>query len=299
MASAGDVITSDPLLDVSLTACPMVSQADLDRLVALELNARAIAAATRATAHAEIRCAGDTAHLTVTSGANHFATERTVPLAGMSTVGRARLLAVAVAEMLASTPAPATEDGPTPAMPVEALPPPPPPSKTPARELWAALGGEAAGAPTHLAAAAELGLAFVSTRWVWGGDARASAGSQAASLGSVSSRALSLGARVGANATRAPWRVQAGLGVRAGCVWMSGHPRQPDLVRGSAVALPFAGPFGWASAAWLVNAHWRVGAAVDVAAYALRAAGLVDERPEVLPLKLNAAAMLWVGRGLR
>jgi hypothetical protein len=236
-------------VDLDLTPCAGAAPEEVRRILAIELKD-----GPRASVRSS--CVGETAELTVSAaGASRG---RAIDLGAEPASTRARVLALAIAEVVAELrepPLPQPKPQASPEIqqdeaprPAQAQSPRAPPEKKTEAEARAnawrwtgiaharatASGVAAFGVGTRLARG--LGWLDVSV------DALADHASPRASIGRVDVDTLTLGVQLLATRRVGAVGVFAGPGARLGVARMSGSPAAPDRARGEAFVSPWGGP---------------------------------------------------------
>jgi len=270
---------------IRVVGCEPELAHEAQRILAIELRATLVDAASESgVTRATVACGGGVANISVVDPTLGKAVERSVAFTDTPPKARARLLALAVAELVVAS---GSELESTPLPPA----PPPTPPATPASERPAARAGGVAAGPVELAALFDLRL-LASRDWLLGGGARAAARLsplffvQADALldyaqlgrvsGSVAVTMPSLSLAIGASKDIGPALCPAiSAGVRAGYVWMNGTPAG-TAATGSHQQGPWLGPelllqvSAWASE----RVHPVLG--VSAGAYLVGVRGTID-----------------------
>jgi hypothetical protein len=216
-------------VSIAVVGCDDGLAREAQRIATVELRATLVEAPPdAATTRVVATCDGGLADLSVLDPTTGKSVERRVALAQAAPTARARLLALAIAELVAASWS-ELESNPRPEAP-PAEPLAPLTAREAARAAIARPSGElAAVADTHLLASGD---------WLFGGGARAAFwispaillrfdaladyGELSRAAGTVVVTMPSLSAALGASLTRGLLRPVVTLGVRAGYVWMNG-----------------------------------------------------------------------------
>jgi len=248
-----------PTIALTVDACVAVDAADVKQLVEIELHTTVIDdGLTKVTT----RCADKTVELTVVDPLTGKSLTRSIDVMAEPPKARARLLALAIAELVSASWT-ELETNPTPAVP-PAGSPPSPAAKAAARDIVHERTPAFTVAPSQpLRAVAVLDRrAFLAkTAWVtglgvrlgqdrgtfgWTADMLASQGTRAATLGEVAIDVVSIALGATAHYTWRNISARAALGARFGAARLSGVPRGED-VEGRSVRGPWGGPSAAAS----------------------------------------------------
>jgi len=295
-------------LEVSLDAdrCSFLARDHLFKLVALELDAR-VAAPDRAaeqSTRVEVACAGTQVELKVTDRVTNKLLTRTMALEARDAQAAARLVAIAVAELVLTSWMELT-------MPRASAAPPP--TDTPAAPELRRAAQERAqrqlsrGASTgYVLAVAQAVGPFDGIGVAWGGGLRfgwtpggapvendawirrygldleltAVRNDVSRGLGSVDVSVWSAALRASFRFVRGRSWLDAGAGARGGVVRLEGTPADSTTTRGSTLAGTWAGPIAYVGVG---RRFWHLVAAAGVeGGIVLRTvAGLVDDGPQI------------------
>ena len=244
-----------PAVTLSIDPCVAVDGVDVRKIVEIELHTTIVdAGLTKVTA----RCRELLIELTVEDSITGKSLVRTIDLASAAPKARARLLALAIAELVSASWT-ELETNPTPAVP-PAGPAPPPAAKAAARDVVHArvpIFTAAPSRPLRVVALLDRRAFLAKTAWVtgfgvrvaqdtgrlgWTAEMVASQGTANATLGDVAMDVVgvALGLTLGAQWSQVSARGAAG--VRFGAARLSGVPRGDD-VEGRSVRGPWGGPF--------------------------------------------------------
>ena len=244
-----------PAVTLTIDACVDVDAADVRKIVELELHTTIAATGpTRISA----RCRENLIDLTVEDSITGKSLMRTVDVAAQAPKARARLLALAITELVSASWT-ELETNPTPAVP-PAGPPPAPSAKAAARDVVHArvpLLHPAPARPLRVVALVERRAFLATTAWVtgvgvrvaqdgallgWSAEMVASQGVSATSLGEVAMDVVGVALAATVGATWSVVSARGTAGVRFGAARLSGVPRGDD-VEGRSVRGPWGGPF--------------------------------------------------------
>jgi hypothetical protein len=249
VAAAPSAARPAPWVDVTVEACAGVDAAQVRRIAGVELRARIDRGPAEATLPSvQVTCDGDQAAVRIADADGRPARQRTVALAGIAEVARARLLALAIAELILAPASP-----PPPPPPAAARPPAPAPviaaaAPPPRREAAAALlalgHARAWGSGWASAGAGVAASVWVGPRLLLRGDALFERGAARVPEGRVTADGVSLSAAALLAARRGGWQLGAGAGLRGGLTRLAGEPADPAAVRGGSFRGPSGGPMG-------------------------------------------------------
>jgi len=291
VAAAQDVVR------LSIPDCESAPASEIVKLVTLELApqvAIALDAAEAAQLTASLECSDDRALITVQDARRSEPLQLALPLADTRREARPRLLALAIAELIATS---RLEPGATPPPP----PPPPPEPVAPAPERPFSLGlgagvvyafDPALWSPSlQLAAAYDFGslqlLSDVELDW----------GSRSTSQASLETRAVSLDLAAGLRVISGDLAWHVGLGLRAGVVWLSAIPLVPEL-RGVTFSGIFLAPNVWTALQLRLTQRWFLRLAFELGYVTKDVRGLDADQQALLELSgLRVAS--WLGVGIR
>lgn len=246
---------AQPTLALTVDECVAVEPSDVRKLVEIELHTHVLDDGLTKVA---VRCRDNVVELTVVDPVTGKSLVRSIDVMAAAPKARARLLALAIAELVSASWT-ELETNPTPAVP-PAGPPPEPAAKAAAREVVHARVPALASEPSHplrVAALIDRRAFLARTAWVtgfgvrvaqdrellgWTADMTASQGTRDSSLGEVALDVVgvALGVTIGHRWSIASARGAAGL--RFGAARLSGVPRGED-VEGRSVRGPWGGPF--------------------------------------------------------
>jgi hypothetical protein len=225
---------------MDLEPCAGAAPEEVRRIVGVELKAGDGAAALRYFVRA--RCRGESVELAVGDAAEGVTLSRVLDLGAEPASARARVLALAVTELVAEVRARADAVSPPPVV----EPPPPPPIARPPEPAWRWTG--LAGTRTTLAAGfTSIGIGTRLARRVrWldlAFDLVGDHGAPVASVGRIDVDTLSLGAAALVTHDVDAVALFAGPGARFGLARLRGVPAAPDRARGDDLLSPWGGPF--------------------------------------------------------
>jgi hypothetical protein len=301
-----------PRVNLTLDSCVPAPADEVRRMLGIELHA-ALEDELEPSAHAtrvRVGCRGSLAQLHVVDPITGKALDRVIDVLALAPKAVARLLALAITELVAASWTEA-ETNPTPAVP-PAGPAPPPEAKQAVREaveqrevaltvrtwnLSAAVGARGGSAgPVY---GGGLGVRFNATDW--GGlalDATAHYGVSGSPLGLISQGNLSLGLSAYAQYIAARYALRAGVGARAGPVWLVGQPYSLDSASGSSLFGVWGGPMITASLSVPVHPAVALEASAE-AGYVVRpVTALVNGSPAASIEGAWGAVNLGVGWGI-
>ena len=250
-----------PRVHLELDPCIPAPAEDVRRILGIELHAALDPSDLPSPLATRVRvgCTGPLAKLHVVDPITGKSLDREIDVMAMAPKAVARLLALAITELVAASWTEA-ETNPRPAVP-PAGPPPPPEMKQAVREaveqreagqvvrtwnLSAAVGARGGSAgPIY---GGGLGLRFNAADW--GGlslDATAHYGVSGAPLGLISQGNLSLGLSAYVQYAAPRYALRAGVGARGGPVWLVGQPYSLDAAAGTTLFGVWGGPMLTAS----------------------------------------------------
>jgi hypothetical protein len=218
-----------PRVSITVVGCEDALAREATRIAAIELRAVLVAdAPDPATTQVQATCSGEEADLRVVDPTTGKSVERSVALFQAPPMARARLLALAIAELVAASWS-ELESNPEPTPP-PAVPLAPMSAREAARDVVAWLPVElAAVADAHLLASGDLVFGGGPRSEVWISrtlflrfDALAHDAQLSRPTGSVGLTMASVSGALGASFGHAWLQPRVSLGVRAGYLWMSG-----------------------------------------------------------------------------
>lgn len=246
---------AQPTLALTVDACVAVDSTDVRKLVEIELHTTVVDDGLTKVA---ARCRDNVVELTVVDPVTGKSLVRSIDVMAAAPKARARLLALAIAELVSASWT-ELETNPTPAVP-PAGPPAPPAAKAAARDVVHArvpAFTTEPSRPLRVVALVDRRAFLARTAWLtgfgvrvsqdrellgWTADMTASQGTRDASLGEVAMDVVgvALGVTIGHRWTA--FSVRGAAGARFGAARLSGVPRGED-VEGRSVRGPWGGPF--------------------------------------------------------
>jgi hypothetical protein len=303
---------SRPRVHLELDPCVPAPVEDVRRMLQIELHA-ALDEEPEPSAHAtrvRVVCRGTLAQLHVVDPITGKALDRLIDVLSLAPKAVARLLALAITELVAASWS-EVETNPTPAVP-PAGPALPPEARRAVREaveereaarmvrtwnLNAAVGARGGSAGPVYGGC--VGVRFNAADW--GGlalDATGHYGVSGSPLGLISQGNLSLGLSAYAQYTAARYALRAGVGARAGPVWLVGQPYSVDSAAGSTLFGLWGGPMITASLSVPVHPAVSLEASAE-AGYVVRpVTALVNGSPAASVEGAWGAVNLGVGWGI-
>lgn len=244
-----------PAVTLTIDKCVDVDANDVRKIVEIELHtAIAEQGLTKVTA----RCHDNLIELVVEDSITGKSLMRTVDVAAQAPKARARLLALAITELVSASWT-ELETNPTPAVP-PAGPPPPPAAKAAARDVVHArvpILATSPGPSFRVLALLDRRAFLAKTAWVtglgvrvardgaplgWSADMLASQGTATATLGEVAMDVVGVALAATLSSRWSIVSARGGAGLRFGAARLSGVPRGED-VEGASVRGPWGGPF--------------------------------------------------------
>jgi hypothetical protein len=265
--SAGAQPTDAVQLD--LPDCGGVSGAEVRRLVALELAPRPVLkpdSLAPATTQGRLECTPEGARITVSGVVSDPPLRLEVGLTELAPAARPRLLALALAELIATS----RHEHSQPPTAAE-------PAARPTRislHVWLALGAVRAAEPAVLSPALGVGAALRLDWFALAADLRVDRGERETSPAQVVLETLSLGGAPSWRAGGRSWQLLLGPGLRAGYARMRGEARRADL-EGQTLSGFWLGPCLAASFELAFVHRWaaRIGAEAGYVTQTLRGEG--------------------------
>jgi hypothetical protein len=298
LASARAHAAEHPRVQLEIDACVDASRDEIRRVVAVELGALLADAAEPAADRTRARasCEGAVVVLRVDDPITGKSLSRTIDVGGAIPRARARLVALAIVELISASWT-ELEVNPRPEVPPSG-PRPSLEARLAALESVRAHADRSAGlsrirvslvgggmkffAKTGLLAGAGLQVARdTAGPFGWAVDAQAHHGSEATSLGRVDTDVLAVGAVAVVHRTWSRASVHLGAGVRGGAAQLSGVPDPMMAVRGSRFWAPWLGPLARGSVEIGVGNRITLGAAIEGGYVVSPVGGLVSDRREV------------------
>ena len=307
-ALAAVIASGAGALEVSLDVerCPSLARDHMFQLVALELDARVVTPerAGEQTARVEVVCTGADVALKVTDRLTGKLLTRTMTLGQRDAQVSARLIAIAVAELVLTSWMELTLPAAAAASPPDAAPAAPELRRAaqeraqrhftrPAGPGYVLAVGQALGPFDGVGVAWGGGLRF---GWTPGGarvaddvalwrpafdlELTAARNETSRGLGSVDVSLWSAALRVSLRRARGPSWFDVGAGGRAGVARLAGMPDDVTTTRGATLAWTWAGPVAYVGVG---RRFWRlaVAAGVDGGTVLRAVSGLVDDGPSI------------------
>ena len=277
-----------PRVSIAVVGCEDSLAREAQRIAAIELRAALVEASDDgATTQVEAACADDVARIRVLDPMTGKSVERSVALSATAPNARARLLALAIAELVAASWY-ELERNPEPKVP-PAAPLAPERARDAARAVIARLSVEfAVVADVNLLASGDLvvGGGARSEVWIAPGlflrfDGLAHHADLGRPSGTVALTLASASAALGASFGAASFQPRVSLGLRGGYAWMSGVA-ESSATTGYRQAGPWGGPqLAIEAAAW-PRAHVHPVLAISSGVDILGVRGTVNEGRDIL-----------------
>jgi hypothetical protein len=245
---------------LSIPDCEGISGAEIAKLVALEL-APHFALAHESELRAAMRCSGARAEIRVDDARRPEPLVLELSLSDARPEARPRLLALAMAELIATSrleQPPAREPQSAPDSPPSAAG-----SERVGSELWLGAGVARELHPAAWTPAFALGAAHSFGLLQLAGDIGFDFSNRRTAAADLSAHALSLALLPGLRLSLHPLGVSLGAGVRAGWAWLGASPRTSELKGGSVSGL-FLAPIVQLAGQWSLSTHWRVRLAFEL-----------------------------------
>jgi len=280
LMAASRTVRADDFVQLDLTDCAGARADEIARLVRLE------PAAHGGELSAELRCSAERALISVRDPRRHAPLQLSLPLEGTQREARARFLALAIAELLATS----RLEIESPSSTAEAHPRP--------YAVWVGAGAMRAFAPALFAPTLQLAAArsfdlftlLADVDVDWAGATRAAA--------AISARALSLAIGPGLQLTAAAWTWQLALAVRAGAAWLRAQPQSAGIA-GHTLSGAWFAPEAQSTLAFALSARVRVRLALQLGYVASPLRGLDADGGRLLELRgVRAAVLCGVGLAL-
>jgi hypothetical protein len=302
-SARGEAREEKPRLSIAVLGCDEVLAREAQRIAAIELRAALVEASPdEATTQVTATCNAESAHLRVLDPTTSKSVERSVALSQAAPTARARLLALAIAELVAASWS-ELESNPEPKAPPAA-----PLAPVEARE---AARGVIAPVPIELAAVADARL-LASRDLLFGGGARADFwlspplfvrfdglahyAELSRATGTIALTMPSVSAAFGVSFVKTSVRADIGLGARAGYVWMSGVS-SGETTSGSRQNGMWAGPELSLDCAPWPRARIHPLLSLSVGAHLIGVRGTVNQGRDVMATSVWSS--LSVGAALR
>lgn len=276
LMAASVPVRADDFVRLDLADCAGARADEIARLVRLEPAARG------AELSAELRCSDERALISVRDPRRRAPLQLSVPLEGTQREARARFLALAIAELLATSR-------------LEVEPPSAAEAQVRPYALWLGAGAMRGFAPALLAPTLQLAAArgfglfalLADVELDWAGTTRAAA--------AISARSLSLALGPGLQLTAAAWTWQLALAVRAGAAWLRAQP-QANGISGHTLSGGWFAPEAQSMLAFAISPLVRVRLALQLGYVASPLRGLDADGGRLLELRgVRAAVLCGVG----
>jgi hypothetical protein len=292
---AADPVPSTDVVRLSIPDCDTTSGARITELVGLELASHPMIVrddAQRATIRASLRCSASHAVITVEDSRRTTPLVLHLELEDTRAEARPRLLALAVAELIATsrlerTPAVAR-------VPVVS----PVRHREPTSSLWIAAGVLRAHEPAVWSPALTAGAAHDIGPIELAGDLELDWGGRTTAEATVGARSLSLSVvpTLPLMAGRFGWGL--GLGLRAGYVWLEATPREQTLI-GQKLSGVFVAPILQSAHYLRLSGPWFARLALEAGYVAKTVRGLDADGNALLEVRgLRVGALLGLGLSL-
>jgi hypothetical protein len=284
---------------LSIPDCAEASGAQIRKLVALELASRENIRLEDSDVglQASLRCEGERAVIRVYDPSREEPLVLEMQLSQTRREARPRLLALAIAELIATS---RFEQGPKPALAEREVVSAPATSDEPASMISVWLAGgvlseyEPRVWPGAVAAGAAVSFGPLALTTELGFDWSSKSESNVL----VRARAASIALAPSWWLVRGPIDWSVSLGVRLGYAWLQATSRSMDLTAGS-VSGPFLAPLAGTAVSWYFAAHVYLRAALELGYVLTPVRGLDADRQPLLELKsYRAAGLLGVGLDL-
>jgi hypothetical protein len=270
--------------------CENASGAEIAKLVGLELAPKLTVALddSPATLRATLRCADGRAFITVEDALRPTPLTLNLSLADTRSEARARLLALAIAELIATSRL-EQSSGQKPAQPAAEKPP-----RAAPLALWLGAGALRAFEPASWLPALALGAADSFGLLALSADLQFAWGEQNGSEALVRMRLLSLSFAPALHLTAGRVDGSLGLGLRAGYAWLLATPHQAGLT-GRQFSGVFAAPALQGALQFRLSDAWRARLAAELGYVVAPLRGLDADGGTLLELSgLYASALLAV-----
>ena len=279
------------LVQLSIPDCAGASGAEITKLTSLELarQEQLIIDPTRpATLSASLRCETLHAEISVQKPGAPRPLLLVLELASIRSEARARLLALSIAELIATSLLEVTSEP-------EPEPEPEPERTTPPRgALWLGLGVLRGFEPGRWAPSLALGGALRLRLFAATADVSFDWSEQTRSEATVRARVLSLSLAPRLRLTRGRWAWDAGIGLRLGVAWLSAQARAEGL-SGKSVSGLFLSPVLQSALCYGLAARWAMRLGLELGYTVRSVRGLDADGALLLALdKLRVAPSLAV-----
>jgi hypothetical protein len=284
---------------LSIPDCEGASGAEIAKLVGLELApglATVLDDASPATLHATLRCADGRALITVVDPVRAQPLELNLSLVETRSEARARFLALAIAELIATSRLErASAHKPPP--PDVVKPPDEAPDETP-REVplmfWLGAGVLRAFEPASWLPVLALGAADSFGRFALTGELNFAWGTQQQSEALIQMRIASLSLAPAVQWSAGRFAGHVAVGLRAGYAWLSATPRQAGFA-GEHLSGVFIAPVVQGALQWRVSDAWRARLGLELGYVATPLRGLDADGAPLIELRgLFVAGLLGV-----
>ena len=287
-------------MHLSIPDCEGATGAEIQKLVALELVPRfAIAPQPPAALEASLQCGTDRASIRVRDNDRDAALELEVPLADTRREARPRLLALAIAELIATSRL-------EPAQPAPRPPPPEPPraknepeapAAEPAFSIEASAGVVRAFEPALWAPGLRLAAAYGGGLLLLHADLDFSWTSRDTTEATLTASTLSFALAPGLRLWNSALDWHLGAGLRGGPAWLEATARSSEL-RGKSVSGIFLAPLAWTAFSLPLSAAWHLTLALELA-YIIKPVRGFDAQGTTL-LELSGVRLAsWLGAGAK
>lgn len=274
-------------VSLSIPDCEGISGAEIAKLVALEL-APHFEITEESELRAAMRCSGARAEIRVDDVRRPEPLLLELSLSDARPEARPRLLALAIAELIATS----RLEQPPDRKEVDKAAGARPPSAAEANtQLWLAAGVARELRPAAWAPVFALGAAHSFGLLQLAADVNFDFSARRTSAADLSARALSLALAPGLNFALHPVRLNLAAGVRAGWALLDASPRASELKGGSLSGL-FLAPIAQLGAHWPLSPHWGVRLVFELGYVTKPVRGLDADNLRLLELSA------WRGTGL-
>jgi hypothetical protein len=273
-------------VQLSIPDCADASGSEIAKLVALELASRENLRLQKSEngLQASLRCDGDSAVISVRDPLRTEPLVLEMQLAQTRREARPRLLALAIAELIATS---RLEHVPVQVTTTAT-------SAQPLLSVWLAAGVLRAYQPELWVGALAAGAAHSFGVFALGAELGFDATSHATSAVNLSAHALSAALTPSLVLLRDPVEWSVGLGARLGYVWLKGSPRSTDFKSGS-VSGVFVSPLVMTALQSRISKRWAVRLSLELGYVVVPVRGFDTERSSLLELDgLRAAALVGV-----
>lgn len=273
----------DEAVELSIPDCEQAPAAAIRKLVALDLEARGLRVAgalERARVRAELQCSGEAAALIVTDDRRATPLELQLPLRDTPPKARARFLALAMTELIATSelerPMRQREE---------------PPTRPWRGAVWIAGGGMLGYEPRSFAPELQAGAAIGFERFSLQLDADFAWGARSLPAARVRTELLSLALAPGFRLVDGLVSWDLAAGVRAGIARLAADATQRDEV-GRTLSGVWLAPLLQSALALRLAAHWRVQLGLEVEYIVKPMRGFASDGSTLIALRGVRAALL-------